>query len=520
MVATLSENDEVCVLLFHPTADASLLSTTDGGSSNYFPLAPSHLSSTYVTTSHHDGDDLEVTVSRNQIQALESFEQQHSQKQCDKDNKNPNIAQPPPQPSPGSTNYWKSCGDTLMKLGDASCAISYYEHALQASHPTSSTTTTTSTRTTIQIGSTVLLQIPFATRKDGGETGGWYLWLAEVDCVEEEEVNDDDSNPLVPVIVIDVTILAQFDPFHNRRRWQVEEQTITVDMSKQYILPIITIPWVADSQSYLLQPPILLNLTRCFLQLANELGVIHGTDPTTSSSGTPLYDGKDPKLATAYCISAILSTTMVDMIVSYYQQQQEQQQQQEASRSETNGDYSKWQTTAWLLRAKVWLRLGQYTLALADTERVLSEIKDHSSKATKTTRTTTTTAILKEARILHRQIAQEQKLASKQTRRLVKEMCQWIDGVTNDNTAPTTTDDANNDERMVSKAFSCAKNDDDQSAQNSEHGETKRTTWLWDLSTMNQTLVLLGWLTVLLILFVAFVDQKGFSSTLSSSSSS
>lgn len=108
-----------------------------------------------------------------------------------------------------SIGTWKERGDSLLRLGDASSAASYYERGLFQSNR-------------IAIGGTVIISVQGFPK------------LAEVDCIEQSQV--------------DVTIVETGDDH---------------TLSKSSILLC-----VLDADHEKLQERILLNLARCMLQLA------------------------------------------------------------------------------------------------------------------------------------------------------------------------------------------------------------------------------------------------------------
>ncbi|KAI2504611.1 hypothetical protein MHU86_9823 [Fragilaria crotonensis] len=87
-------------------------------------------------------DDNELTISKSELQRLLPFELSTSP-----DENNPSV--------------WKERGDTILKLGDASSSIPYYERALQLT-------------SRVQVGSTILIM-----RKDA-------VVAAEVDCLDDD----------------------------------------------------------------------------------------------------------------------------------------------------------------------------------------------------------------------------------------------------------------------------------------------------------------------------------------------
>ncbi|KAL3925494.1 MAG: hypothetical protein SGARI_005832, partial [Bacillariaceae sp.] len=107
---------------------------------------------------------------------------------------------------------WKERGDTLLRLGDASSAASYYERGLHESN-------------VISIGSTVVV------------SAGGFPRLAEVDCIEEEDGN------------VDIALVESG-----------EEKTV----KKSAILL-----GIKEMDPEQLQERMLLNLSRCMLQLSD-----------------------------------------------------------------------------------------------------------------------------------------------------------------------------------------------------------------------------------------------------------
>jgi hypothetical protein len=135
-------------------------------------------------------DENELTVSKSELQCLHQFELLASP-----DEKNPSV--------------WKERGDTILKLGDASSAIPYYERSLELS-------------SRVQVGSTVLI-----VKKDD-------VIMAEVDCL------DDDT--------ADVTY---------------------VESNDEAVVPLKSIRLVISVEHTDLQVRVLLNLARALLQVAD-----------------------------------------------------------------------------------------------------------------------------------------------------------------------------------------------------------------------------------------------------------
>jgi tetratricopeptide (TPR) repeat protein len=117
---------------------------------------------------------------------------------------------------------WKDYGDQLLKLGDASSAVPYYEQALHI------------TNDSVQIGATVLISSRDSSAEGDTQEAHPKCVAAEIDCLEGNQA--------------DVTYISSG-----------EEATIPLEQVKLS---------VSLSQSEL-QVRILLNLARCLLQLAD-----------------------------------------------------------------------------------------------------------------------------------------------------------------------------------------------------------------------------------------------------------
>lgn len=115
---------------------------------------------------------------------------------------------------PDEVAIWKSRADQLLKLGDASAAASYYEEALYVS-------------SNLSIGATSVVCV------------NGFLRLCEVDCVEDNG----------PTVTVDATFLDDG-----------EERQLN---KSQLLLTLM------ENDGERLQERVLLNLTRCMLQLAD-----------------------------------------------------------------------------------------------------------------------------------------------------------------------------------------------------------------------------------------------------------
>jgi hypothetical protein len=178
------QDDETVVLLWEPLPPQPIPSQLQFPSSNRpFLVAP------LIPTKEQE---METTAPVKDVKRLLPFEETGGDDKC-KD-----VA------------VWKDRGDQLLRLGDASSAVSYYEIALRNS-------------SLLQIGGTIIIKV------------GGHLKLAEVDCI------DDDS--------VDVTIVETDD-----------ETTIPI---------ALIMLCVQDPDPDHLQERILLNLARCLLLLVD-----------------------------------------------------------------------------------------------------------------------------------------------------------------------------------------------------------------------------------------------------------
>jgi len=105
-----------------------------------------------MDTDAYEDEAIEATVPLSEISPLLDFELEHS---------NDNTGEALSRPSSHSVGTWKDRGDALLRLGDASAAVPYYEKALDIS-------------SALSVGGTVIV-------KDNKGR----LALAEVDCVDE-----------------------------------------------------------------------------------------------------------------------------------------------------------------------------------------------------------------------------------------------------------------------------------------------------------------------------------------------
>ena len=228
---------------------------------------------------------------------------------------------------------WKDRGDQLLKLGDAAAALPYYEHALRMTHLKET------------IGCSILVQT-----KQG------YIRIADVDCVD-----DDDG-----LTTVDVT-------------WKDsdgEEATLSV---KENLLTIL------EPHHDNLQERLLLNLTRCLIQIAE----------VASSS----------RHRVAYAKAAVLATTMAHVLAELFGRGGG-----DATTTTNDSRNDDRVVTALLLRAQAQATLSKFAHAVQDLQRLL-QMRPHHKQATQ----------------MLRHVQQKQKETQKRERTLVKEVCKWVE---------------------------------------------------------------------------------------------
>jgi hypothetical protein len=232
--------------------------------------------------------------------------------------------------APASTR--KEQGDALLRLKDYSAAVTQYEAALAIT-------------SSLALGGTVIIN-------DG--TGRTVL--AEVDCIDNE--NGDKK------CTADVTIVPSGD-----------EKTI--DASKEILLCLL------DNDEERLQERILLNLSRCLVQLAD-------IDGSTNSTR-----------ATKYRKAVVLGCTLALNCASY------------AAEGDGNGGIGT-ETKARLIRAGAYLDLGKSKHATADAKHVL---KLDASNV--------------QAQKLLRNVERRDIQRKRTDRKLAKDVCKWVNTATN-----------------------------------------------------------------------------------------
>jgi tetratricopeptide (TPR) repeat protein len=213
-----------------------------------------------------------------------------------------------------SATEWKECGDVLLREKDAAAAVGFYELALRRT-------------SRVRVGSTVLVQ-------RANKAGPSAIVRADVDCI-----NKDDNT-------VDLTMEDNDDG---------AEETVPAKHVRLSIDPNL-----AD-----LQERILLNLSRCLLQLADQC-------PSHRRS--------------AYLQGARLGCTMALAIP-------------DATKPESS----------WLLRSKAYAASNKFPQALADVQNVLSMNPNHL-----------------EGQTLLKDLERRKAAVAKTNKRLAKDVSQWV----------------------------------------------------------------------------------------------
>lgn len=212
---------------------------------------------------------------------------------------------------------WKDRGDQVFKLGDACAALPYYEYALYMTFLTES------------IGASVLI------KKEG------FVQVAEVDCV-----NDDDN-------VMDIT-------------WEESGEEESLPLSGNMLT-------ILEPHCDNIQERILLNLTRCLIQIA-ETGA---------------------ERRSAYAKAAALAATMALVLTEYHDKTSDRV------------------ITSLLLRAQAQTILQRFSHAQQDLQRIMHNHPQH-----------------RQAQQMLRQVMQRQKETEKRDKVLAREVCRWVEAST------------------------------------------------------------------------------------------
>ena len=388
MVAT-KQNDTICIIWeeLYPHPIIMMTSSADdmnmrAYSSRNFLITPKSINR---ESKDDDDNDDEVNVKIDAIQALLPFENENNNNNNNNTNTDTDIDTPnesestlkPFEKKKSAIILWKERGDQILRLGDPSSATSYYEKALFNS-------------SNLSIGGTIIISVEGFPR------------IAEVDCVEVDDGG-----------IIDVTLVSNG-----------EERTV----KKSAVLLSIM-----ERDDDLLQERILLNLTRCMLQLS-ELDVVNR-----------------PK----YLKSAILSTTIAITISSFRQQQQDDDDDND------DDDQSLLQAnaqTALVLRVKAYSGLSKWSKAIADAKTLLKN------------------GNIQQGNKLLSSIERKKKLQLKTDKKLAKDICRLVqsatEATTTTTTVETTTADSNgsSSSRSIEKSVSSTKS----SSSSSSSLETKQ----------------------------------------------
>jgi hypothetical protein len=321
VVATLQKDDlSACVLCEQNVGQLPPIAGDAAAAKSHYRLVANMtpLFQEEESESFKDEEELEWTVSQSELTALLPFEATSKLEDS-------NTAEEQ-RGSPLSTiSAWKEWGDQLLQLGDGAAAIPYYERGLKQS-------------SILQIGGSVVF-------KQGGHTK-----VADVDCFDVDEGSVDIS-------------MAESG----------EERTIK---EKQVLLCLL------QTDDDHVQERLLLNLTRCYLQLA---------DATSSFPAS-----RRPH----YLRAAVLATTLVLTIAGF--RRHSASDNDETTMSPTH-------QTALVLRAQAQASLNKLPHALQDVKRLLAANRQH-----------------REGRKLLRELEAKLIYQQKKDKHLVKEICQWV----------------------------------------------------------------------------------------------
>ena len=351
---------------------------------------------------------------------------------------------------------YKDFGDQLLKLGDASSAIPYYEYALSLS-------------SNVQVGSTIVMQL------------NGYPRLAEIDCIEEEDDDDHDDGfdyKSQQSLSLDITLVDT-----------EEEMTIETSQVLLCIMDEEVESTGSDTEEkkkeLLLQERILLNLSRCLLQLAD-------------------YD--HPEYRMKYLTSAVLSCTLA-LTVSTYNHTKATKSSSAAATSALpippNGQ------TALLLRAKAQSKRMKYKHAIADAKRLIQLGKQQEAAGSK--------VLLQQSRKLLKDIEQQQKRQFKTDKSLAKAVCQWVETATTATTTSATGSTSTNAGRNENNMNSSVSRKNFGSGGNNKHGEQMDTTITSDKNNLINTslssspsFLTAGWLFKFIVLpvIITYFIQK------------
>lgn len=236
----------------------------------------------------------------------------------------------------------KERGDQLLRIGDASAAVAYYEHAL-------------SLTSTLQIGSTVLI-------KCSGRAVA-----AEVDCINNDAKDSSAAT-------VDLTIMETG-----------EDKLVPATDIMLCLLE-------SGNNNDRVQERILLNLTRCLLQLA---------ETATASSAA--------ERRVPYLRSAVLATTLaLEAATVFYR-----------NNSNYKGEtMSNLEVSALLLRSQAQSNLHKFPHAFSDVKKVLAVHPQH-----------------KDASSALQRLEYQKVAAAKLDKRLATGISQWVQTALNDSSA-------------------------------------------------------------------------------------
>jgi len=357
-----------------------------------FTLVPNIRSKTNIST--------EVLVSTSCIRPLFPFETKRNETdrgQVPKGNKHGSGEKE--NDSPQKTQSYKERGDTLFQCGDITCASSWYEYSLSSISPTDS----------VSIGSTIILREDKGTHPNGG-TGR--AIRAEVDCIDE---HDDEEKCRMDVTLVPSGI----------------ERCISM---KQVEFVLCTS--ISDGSSGVwMQTRILLNLTRCLLRLADfitttstmhRVEIEHSNNDSEKCQTSP-SSANNNQHHQRYVLASIRASTFAIVCAEHLEEEENEQKDVE--------DAHLLKARARILRAKAYLALKPLKPkhARADIRMVLDFTTIPEGMEKKIQNQKQRQQLVKEVKVLMRSMDKMEQHAKKVNRKLAKEMCAWVNDVTDGN---------------------------------------------------------------------------------------
>lgn len=314
--------------------------------------------------------------------------------------------------------YYKENADTLFRIHDYLGAIQWYEKALSIilNSSFSSLFTSSLSSNNIQIGSSVIIS-PHQEEEElnDGVKSHEFFRLADIDCIDGDD--------------IDVTFIGV-----GQDGDEEEESTIN---KNQIIMTLDASSTTSSSSSspeiHLLKERILLNLTKCFLKYADFIK--HHLTPAllVSSNNNSIVNKITP--VSSYRKAAIFTSKLAVLAFSFHA---------EENNTKKSMNYLR---KARMLLCKSYLDHGNLKLAKQEFDAIvsLSLTKSSISRSSTATQATDDSSspvpiiMDKELKRLKKQLHDQSILEKTRNKKLAKDMCKWLDNVTNSKKDTTTT---------------------------------------------------------------------------------